>query len=109
MSAYNVSRLRLSDEAYIPITAEFIALAPVNYDEDSNSPDIYVATDTAGGVFFPVTCDIQDQDSKAFIVADIEEGVETLRDPKLRYTVTGGIVEECYFLPWAAPPGSSNM
>ncbi|KAL8966586.1 MAG: hypothetical protein Q9183_003305, partial [Haloplaca sp. 2 TL-2023] len=108
MEAYNVSRLRLSEEEFIPITSDFIALAPVNYDDNSTSPDIYVAVDTIGGVFFPVTCDIRDQPSKAFIVADIETGVEKLRDPNLRYTVTGGIVERCYFLPWAAPSGSGD-
>ena len=108
MAAYNVSRFRLSNETHIPLTADFVGLAPVNYDNDSTTPDVYVAMDTVGGVFFPVTCDIQGQESKAFLVRDIEAGVTKLQDPSLRFTVTGGVVERCYFLPWAAPEGSAD-
>ncbi|KAL9595333.1 MAG: hypothetical protein Q9219_006510 [cf. Caloplaca sp. 3 TL-2023] len=108
MAAYNVSRIRLSDETHVPRTAGFISLAPVNHDDDLNTPDVYVAVDTLGEIFFPVTCDIQDQESKAFLVRDLDQGVQKLLDPKLRYTVTGGIVEECYFLPWLAPAGSAD-
>ena len=108
MTTYNVSRLRLSNEAHIPITAEFVGLAPVNYDEQSSTPDVYVAMDTNDGVFFPVTCDIQDQESKAFVVTEIAQGIARLKEENLRYTVTGGVVQDCYFLPWAAPNGSAD-
>ncbi|KAL8669726.1 MAG: hypothetical protein Q9168_005695 [Polycauliona sp. 1 TL-2023] len=108
MITYNVSRLRLSDEAHIPLTAEFVGLAPVNYDEQSSTPDVYVAMDTNNGVFFPVTCDIQGEESKAFLVTDIAQGVARLKEENLRYTVTGGVVLDCYFLPWAAPNGSAD-
>ncbi|KAL8682577.1 MAG: hypothetical protein Q9224_006763, partial [Gallowayella concinna] len=108
MAAYNVSRLRLSDEAHIPLTADFLGFAPVNHDDDATTPDVFVAMDTIGGVFFPVTCDIQGQSSKAFLVRDIAQGVRQLQEPSLRYTVTGGVVETCYFLPWAAPRGSAD-
>ncbi|KAL6719024.1 hypothetical protein ACLMJK_003259 [Lecanora helva] len=107
MTAYNVSRLRLSNESYIPVSSDFVGFAPINYDDNSQTRDAYVAIDTVGAVFFPVTCDIQGQPSKAFLVTDITEGTRKLQDPSLRYTVTGGVVETCYFLPWAAPPGSA--
>ena len=112
MKAYNVSRLRLSDEEHIPRTSDFVAFAPVNYDSNSKTKDVYMAADTIGGIFFPVTCDIQDQPSKAFLVSDIAAGVKKLQDPELRYTVTGGVVQKCYFLPWATPanavPAATN-
>ena len=109
MAAYNVSRLRLSNETAIPITSDFVGLAPVNYNNNSQTPDVYAAVDTLGKAFFPVTCDIQNQPSKAFLVADIAQGTQKLLDPSLRNTVTGGIVTQCYFLPWAAKPGSADL
>lgn len=109
MKAYNVSRLRLSDEEHTPLTASLVALAPLNYDANSKTQDAYVAIDTLGNVFFPVTCDIQDQPSKVFLVADVTTGLQKLLDPSLRNTVTGGRVESCYVLPLAAPPGSSEL
>ena len=108
MDAYNVSRLRLSDQLAIPSTADLITLAPVNYNNNNKTSDVFLALDTEGSIFFPVTCDIQDQLSKAFLVADLKSGLEKLLDPKLRYTVTGGIVQKCYYLPWAGPAGSEN-
>lgn len=109
MRAYNVSRFRLSDEEHIPLTSDYVALAPLNYDARSTTPDVYIAIDTAGSVFFPVTCDIQDQPSKVFLVADVTTGIEKLQDPSLRYTVTGGRVQKCYVLPLAAPAGSADI
>ncbi|KAL8985282.1 MAG: hypothetical protein Q9205_000980 [Flavoplaca limonia] len=106
MATYNVSRLRLSEEACVPLSAEFVGLVPVIF--DPQLPAIYVPTDTNGGVFFPVTCDIQDQESKSFLVTDTAEGIEKLKEESLRYTVTGGVVDECYFLAWEAPDGSAD-
>ena len=106
MAKYNVSRLRLSKEQYIPLTSDVVGFVPVNYNNDNTTSDVYVAADTVNNIFFPITCDIENQPSKAFLATDIAAGSKTLMDPSLRNTVTGGIVEKCYFLPWAAPAGS---
>ena len=76
MAAYNVSRLRLSDESAIPATADVFGLAPVDYDEDSATPKIYGPIDTMQNVFVTITCDIEGQYSKVFLVRDADEGGE---------------------------------
>ena len=108
IAAYNVSRLRLSDETAIPKTADIVGLAPVDYDDNSSAtPNVYAVIDTMGNVFVTITCDIEGEDSKVFLARDAEEGVKVLRGQKLRYTVTGGVVTDCYYLPWAAPAAPS--
>lgn len=87
----------------IPKDADFVALVPADYNDDKATPDIYAGFDTTGGMFFTISCDIEDQASKVFLVADPVEGAKTLMDPKLRWTVTGGVVQDCYYLPWVRP------
>lgn len=108
MTTRNFSRLRFSDEAHIPLTAEFVGLAPVNYDDDSSTPDVYVIMDTNDSVFFPIVCDIQGQECKAFLVTDIAQGIAKLQEEALRHTVSDGVVEDCYFLARLAPSGSGD-
>ena len=100
MAAYNVSRLRLSPETAIPKTADMVGLAPVDTDGSGETASVYTALDTSGNVFITVVCDIEGQDSKMFLVKDPEQGVAMLKEEKLRWTVTGGVVSDCYFLPW---------
>ena len=107
MNAYNVSRFRLSNEDQIPKDADFVALVPVDHDSDATTPDIYAAFDTMGGGYVTVSCDFETGPSKVFLAKDPVEGVKMLRDPKLRYTVTGGVVTSCYYLPWAVPASAS--
>ena len=104
MKQYNVSRIRLANETTTPLTSNLIALVPINYNDNNQTSNAYVSIDTLGNVFYLATCNIQDQPSKVFLVADPEQGVEKLLDPDLRYTVTSGVVEVCYFIPWAQPP-----
>ncbi|KAL9636798.1 MAG: hypothetical protein Q9204_002117 [Flavoplaca sp. TL-2023a] len=108
MTTYNVSRIRLSEEDQIPLTAQLIGFAPVDYSQDGSDPSIYLAVDTNDGVFFPITCDIQGQKSKVFLATDITQGIAMLKEEELQYTVTGGVVEDCYFLAWAAPNGTAE-
>ena len=109
MVTYGVSRLRLTDELHIPTTAAFVGLAPVNYDQNNSTRDVYLAADTVGNAYYPITCDFTDQPSKVFLATDVDGGIVSLSDPALRYTVTGGVVTRCYFLPWAAPVGSAAV
>ena len=66
---------------------------PIGYNEDPSAPSTYVAVDTVGNAFFTVLCTYADgQDSKVFLVKDVNAGVVTLARKDLGYTVTGGVV-----------------
>ena len=104
MAKYGVSRFRLSNETTIPKDAEIISLAPVDIRDDL---DVYAAVSLRGDVFMTVSCNIQGQFTKVFLVQDLESGVEKLKEEKLRYTVTGGIVEDCFYLPFVAPASAA--
>ncbi|KAL8983046.1 MAG: hypothetical protein Q9205_002597 [Flavoplaca limonia] len=66
--------------------------------------NVYAAVDTLANYYFLAICNIQGQASKIFLVANENEALETLRDEQLRYTVTGGVVDVCYFISWTQPP-----
>lgn len=100
MEAYSVSRLRLSNYFSIPKSADFVALAPVDYDDNPTTPSYYAAFDTMGSLFFTISCDFLNQPSKVFLATDPVQGINTLKQEKLRYTVTGGVVTDCYYMPW---------
>ena len=102
MAVYNVSRLRLSPQKAIPKTADLVALVSVDTDGSGETTSVYAALDTLGNVFVIIACDIEGQNSKLFLVRDMKQGVATLKEEKLRWTVTGGVVSDCYFLPWGA-------
>ncbi|KAL8833697.1 MAG: hypothetical protein Q9176_007853 [Flavoplaca citrina] len=104
MAKYGVSRIRLSNESGIPLTTNFISLTPVNYNDNNETKNVYAAVDTLANYYFLAICNIQGQASKIFLVANENEALETLRDEQLRYTVTGGVVDVCYFISWTQPP-----
>ncbi|KAL8749824.1 MAG: hypothetical protein Q9184_006653 [Pyrenodesmia sp. 2 TL-2023] len=104
MQQYGVSRIRLSNESEIPLTTHFISLTPVNYNDNNETKNVYAAVDTLANYYLLATCNIQGQASKIFLVADPDEGIGKLLDEQLRFTVTGGVVEVCYFISWTQPP-----
>ena len=107
---YGVSRFRLSDETKIPKDAEFIALVPVEATETDASnakKSIFTAFDTNQNVLMTIACNIKGQDTKLFLASDATEGINTLKRADLRNTVTGGIVDECFYLPWLSSLDSS--
>ena len=99
MEKYGVSRFRVSDETHIPKDADLAVLAPVDLDDSAGTPSVYGVLDTRGNAFLPITCDIGGEDSKVFLARG-EEGAKTLMGDELKYTVTGGIVQSCYYIPW---------
>ena len=105
MAAFNVSRIRLSTQDQVPKTADIITLVPIDYDGSGSAAEVYMAVDTKGNYFYPVVCDIQDQPSKLFLVADAAAGLQELMAEELRYIVTGGIVQECCYMPFMAASG----
>ncbi|KAK6836468.1 hypothetical protein PG987_006963 [Apiospora arundinis] len=99
MKAFGISRFRLADTEDWPRTADIVALAPVDHDDSPETPGVYVAADTQGGVFYTVVCNLKGGlPSKVFLVDDPSEAkLEALKGKKeLQWTVVGGVVEQCY-------------
>jgi len=109
MAAFNVSRIRLSTQDAVPVTSDIITLAPLDGDSENSAVSVYIAVDSKGDYFYPVTCNIEGQPSKVFIVADPVKGLETLLLEELRYIVTGGIVQECFYIPFMAGSGDGSV
>ncbi|KAI5241446.1 hypothetical protein E4T43_05463 [Aureobasidium subglaciale] len=96
MKVYGASRLRLSDETGIPKSADFLTLV---LQEVENNQSIYFGFDTTGKSYSIVMCNfINDAVSKLFVVNG-EEGLNALTsNANIKYTVTGGPVQDCYAL-----------
>jgi hypothetical protein len=65
--------------------------------DNSASPGLYVTHDSTGSIFYLVACSFVGEEigSKIFVVRDAAAGISKLREPELRYIVTGGVVDEC--------------
>lgn len=102
MQKYGVSRLRMLDYHAIPKTSDMAVLIPVNDDQSEASPGIYVARPTQGDdIFYTMMCNFADgRASKFFLAKDYKTAAATLKQEKLRYTVTGGVVTDCQFVPF---------
>jgi hypothetical protein len=70
MSAYNVSRVRLSDQIGIPNTAAIICLTWLDWQPaDPSIPNLYLAVDSLLNLFNPVLCNFANgAPSKVFVV-----------------------------------------
>jgi hypothetical protein len=62
---------------------------------------ILIAFTSAGDFFYIVTCIIEDQLPKLFLVQNLSEGIAALMDPAQQSTVTGGVVDMCGWLRWS--------
>lgn len=107
LKKYGVSRYRLENGEAIPKGCEIIGLVPVRDDSlkipaDSNAPKaLLVAVDTTGIYLYTVLCTYKDKaaPSKIFLVADVDKGIATLKDPATDNTLTGAAIEACTFWP----------
>lgn len=96
MQEYGVSRIRLAAWGSIPIGATLITLSQITVDGNNS---MFLAVDTLGNSFYPVVCLFSSaQTNKVFLSSDASAGLTTLADSSLRYTVTGGVVDECSVL-----------
>jgi hypothetical protein len=84
MSKLGVSCLRVSDE-----------------DDDLESPDTFSAFDSNVNQFFPVFCAYAHaiMPPKVFVVNNVTTGLDILQSPDLEFIVTGGLIDDCYYLP----------
>lgn len=112
MAKVGVSRLRTGDQEQLPNTSIYVSLVPVDTSDedsdDSTSSSQLVAMDPATNIFFPAICTYNATDNgtttstqspKIFLVRDALKGLETLMNPDIMYSITGGPVKECYLLP----------
>jgi hypothetical protein len=94
MSSVGASRIRLAPWGSIPHTAQLINLAPIS----AGGQTILVAVDTLGKFFWLYVCAIANQQNKVFLANNPTNGAGILQDPQLRFTVTGGLVNDCAVL-----------
>jgi len=95
MKALGASRFRMNDVDHIPVGADFITLAPVNADDSTTTPGLYVAIDSEENYFYLAACSIADFGAKVFLVQDPNNGTTILQQPELQYTITGGVIDSC--------------
>jgi hypothetical protein len=101
MSKLGVSRLRVSDEEDIPIGSSYLSLNSSDEDNELESPDTFTAFDSNGNQFFPVVCAYTNATMplKVSVVNNVTTGLDILQSPDLEFIVTGGPIDECYYLP----------
>jgi hypothetical protein len=114
MDKYGVSRMRMAYDDGIPVAAELATLALFNTDAANAETQVFVVVDFEGNYYYPVVATIDDGTgaggaySKVFLVKDIEGGCAVLAQEKLRWTVTGGEVVDCFYLPLMVQPDSGQ-
>lgn len=92
MTAYGVSRIRVSSIMDTPLTAQLITLAPLS----TPNGIAYVAADTANNNFFLMTCTAAHwSGSKVFLVDDVTNGANMLLAGDVQWIVTGNNVTAC--------------
>ncbi|KAK4616079.1 hypothetical protein CLAFUW4_10433 [Fulvia fulva] len=93
IASYNASRLRLVDDPYIPRGSRIVTLTPLNIGGGA----VYVAADTEGNMMQLAWCDVEGGAPKVFVVTG-PEGVAALEMEEVRWSITGGVVNECQAL-----------
>lgn len=80
-----------------------ISLAPFPSDKGQ---DVLVAVDTLGNYFRLFVCTIEGlaEGNKIFLAKVSESGASTLVSDSVRFTVTGGVVDECQQVALVNPP-----
>jgi hypothetical protein len=104
MKATGVSRLRHSAIENMPTNAEYVFFEPNAIEgDDDDLPDdpIYLAKTVDEVYYATAVCLFADPTlpAKVFLVEDVEKGVEMLKSPDIKYSIAGGDVTECFYLP----------
>jgi hypothetical protein len=103
MESAGVSRLRLGDEKTPVSGTSAVAMpawsaAETETEFDADIEGLYVVVDYVNGNMYWLTfCTYTDQQPpKIFIVSDLDAGITVLESVHVKYSVTGGNVDECY-------------
>ncbi len=67
----------------------------VDYDDATSTPGIFVPTDATFNPYYTVLCNLDGLTSKIFLVNDTTAGIQTLMQPEMQYTITGGVANNC--------------
>lgn len=102
MAAFGVARFRYKPITDITRSSQFVTLNPISTsmsnaltaDTNTGVPGIYVAIDAKLNLFLPVVCSIGDE-TKMFLVKDLDTGIATLQSGELQVVVTGGPATKC--------------
>lgn len=92
MTAVGASRMRVAEWGNIPLTATLLSLVPF---PDGSGEEVLVGLDTLGNYFWLFVCDVYGYGNKVFLAESQVYGGDVLQDPGLKFTVTGGDVNEC--------------
>ncbi|KAJ9097591.1 hypothetical protein QFC21_004625 [Naganishia friedmannii] len=96
MKTLGVSRFRAVGIESVPKTAELISLKPINYDDSTATPGVFLAVDTKYNTFATILCNFEGGlDSKIFLASSVADGVAMLKKAELQYVITGGPVTDC--------------
>ncbi|KAF1813202.1 hypothetical protein P152DRAFT_308567 [Eremomyces bilateralis CBS 781.70] len=97
MEKVGVSRLRFASTAYFPAGAQYVSFVPYEAEEGW----IYLPPDDAGNVYGTAVCTYKGPalPAKLFAINDPETAIEVLMSPDVKYSITGGDVEDCFSLP----------
>jgi hypothetical protein len=108
MNAVNVSRLRVANEDDVPAEAVLVVMIPFDSSSSNDTaaidPDTadnysYYAIDAYEQILYPTVCTYKDNSMpRMFIVKDPVNGPELLTSVDLKYTVTGGMVDQCFLM-----------
>jgi hypothetical protein len=107
MKATGVSRLRHSAMENMPANAEYVFFEPNTIEGDGATDDelpddpIYLAKTVDDVYYATAVCLFTDPTlpAKVFLIEDVEKGVEMLKSPDIKYSIAGGEVTECFYLP----------
>lgn len=101
MSKTGVSRLRVSDVENIPVDVENVYFINLDADGESDNPDLYFAADLDNTGYYPIICTYQEANlnARVFLAADPDTGVDVLKSSDIKYSITGGTVKDCFFMP----------
>ena len=93
MSKTGVSRLRLSDIHHIPSKTSFVAL--IEMQEIDGTFSYYPGSPEGDQTFSLAVCSYNNAPAKVVIVNDLVKGLEALKSPDVKFSITGGDVVDC--------------
>lgn len=101
MTKTGVSRIRVVDVENIPTGAEEILWVPDDStDSDGSTIPVYYPVDTQDNTYYPAMCHYTTNvPNKMFLMKDPSAGLSILKDANIKYSITGGDIDSCYYLP----------
>lgn len=110
MSKTGVSRIRLAHPKEIPVGTNELTFWPAETQVEGESKTIYYPLDPQETTYYPVVCHYSDKHyTEMFVVKDVDSGISTLKSSSVKYSITGGNVDECYYFPMTQNNGRDDQ